>query len=512
MSSIMREDWIECTLDEVCEVLDNLRKPINSTERNERIKGKDTSELFPYYGATGQVGFIDDFLTDGDYVLLGEDAAPFLDFTKDVAYKITGKTWVNNHAHILKSHFNDDFLLHFLNQFQYRDYVTGTTRLKLTQGALKRMPAKLAPLPIQRAIVSKIEALFSDLDNGIANFKKAQEQLKIYRQAVLKKAFEGKLSEPLINNDLSDDTDFKSENEKSSKSFNHKNPSSDNLPNGWKWVKLSEPLINNDLSDDTDFKSENEKSSKSFNHKNPSSDNLPEAWKSVKLGEVAEVKRGKSKHRPRNDSSLFGGKYPFIQTGEIRAANGGTIHKYSITYSEKGLAQSKLWKKGTLCLTIAANIGETAFLGFDACFPDSVVGIISKDELLNIKFFNLYIQKVKKEIENSASATAQKNINVEFLESLLIPLPPTITEQKQIVQEIESRLSVCDKVEQSLNESLKKAEALRQSILKKAFEGKLLSQAEIDQCKKEADYEPASELLKKITNEKLRITKKGAKK
>jgi type I restriction enzyme S subunit len=172
----MREDWIECTLDEVCEVLDNLRKPINSNERNERIKGKDISELYPYYGATGQVGYIDDYLTDGEYILLGEDAAPFLDFTKDVAYKITGKTWVNNHAHILKSHFNDDFLLHFLNQFQYRDFVTGTTRLKLTQGALKRMPAKLAPLPIQRAIVRKIEALFSDLDNGIANFKSAQEQ------------------------------------------------------------------------------------------------------------------------------------------------------------------------------------------------------------------------------------------------------------------------------------------------------------------------------------------------
>lgn len=208
----MKEDWIECNLEEVCEVLDNLRKPINSHERTERIKGKPLSELFPYYGATGQVGYIDDYITDGDYVLLGEDGAPFLDYKKNVAYKITGKTWVNNHAHILKSRFNDDFLLHYLNQFQYKEYVTGTTRLKLTQGALKRIPIPLAPLPIQRAIVLKIESLFVSLDKGIGDLKIAREQLKIYRQAVLKKAFEGR--------------------------FTHKNLKSGELPEGWKWVKL----------------------------------------------------------------------------------------------------------------------------------------------------------------------------------------------------------------------------------------------------------------------------------
>jgi type I restriction enzyme S subunit len=187
----MREDWIETYLPNVCDILDNLRKPINSAERTKRIEGKKECELYPYYGATGQVGFIDNYLTDGNYVLIGEDAAPFLDYTKDVAYKISGKTWVNNHAHILKSHYNDDFLLHFLNQFQYRDFVTGTTRLKLTQSALKRIPVKLAPLPEQRAIVLKIENLFASLDKGIADLKTAQEQLKVYRQAVLKKAFEG---------------------------------------------------------------------------------------------------------------------------------------------------------------------------------------------------------------------------------------------------------------------------------------------------------------------------------
>ncbi|MDD6357690.1 MAG: restriction endonuclease subunit S [Bacteroidales bacterium] len=196
-------------------------------------------------------------------------------------------------------------------------------------------------------------------------------------------------------------------------------------------------------------------------------------WEMVKLGEVAEIKRGRSKHRPRNDKSLFGGKYPFIQTGEIREANGGTITTYTQTYSEKGLEQSRLWPKGTLCLTIAANIAETAYLGFDACFPDSVVGILAQEDKLNLDYFNFFIQLVKQEIENKASATAQKNINVDFLENLNIALPP-LTEQQRIVKEIESRLSQATASETYIENALQQAEALRQSILKKAFGGELV--------------------------------------
>ena len=136
------------------------------------------------------------------------------------------------------------------------------------------------------------------------------------------------------------------------------------------------------------------------------------------------------------------------------------------------------------------------------------------NEKIDAKFLSFFLQNPETIhwLEGTSNTTAgQHNVRVTTCREIPINLP-TIQEQIQIVQEIESRLSVCDKVEQSLNESLIKAEALRQSILKKAFEGKLLSQAEIEQCKKEADYEPASELLKKITNEKLRITKKTAKK
>ncbi len=273
----------------------------------------------------------------------------------------------------------------------------------------------LAPLLEQKAIVAKIEQLFSELDNGIANLKTAQAKLKIYRQAVLKKAFEG---------------------------------------------------------------------------------NYP----MKKFGEIANIQRGKSKHRPRDDEKLFGGNYPFIQTGEVRAANGKIIKNYSKTYSEFRLSQSKLWKAGTLCLKIAANITETALLGFNACFPDSVVGIES-DENLDMKFVNYYIQKIKQEIDRDASATAQKNINVAYLEKLEIPYP-LIKEQTKIVEKIESRLSVCDKIEETIETSLAKSEALRQSILKKAFEGKLLSEQELENIKSHPEYESAEELIKRIKKER----------
>ncbi|WP_298223663.1 restriction endonuclease subunit S [Flavobacterium sp.] len=200
---------------------------------------------------------------------------------------------------------------------------------------------------------------------------------------------------------------------------------------------------------------------------------LPKEWKIVDLKEVCEIKRGKSKHRPRNAPELYGGNYPFIQTGDIRNANGGYIKRYSQTYSEIGLAQSKLWPKGTLCITIAANIGETAILDFDACFPDSVVGLLSKSDVLLNKYLNYFFISFKQKLEELAPATAQKNINVDILEKVNIPLAP-FTEQLKIIQEIESRLSVADKMEESIAQSMQQAEALRQSILKKAFSGELV--------------------------------------
>jgi type I restriction enzyme S subunit len=199
-------------------------------------------------------------------------------------------------------------------------------------------------------------------------------------------------------------------------------------------------------------------------------DKLPEGWRWTKLPELGHLGRGKSKHRPRNAEFLYGGDYPFIQTGDIRYAD-GTITSYTQTYSEAGLAQSKLWPKGTLCITIAANIADTAILGFDSCFPDSVVGFISNEDV-EAKFIEFYIRTIKDSLERFAPATAQKNINLDVLQKVPIPLP-SLDEQRRIVAEVERRLSVVREVESAVEAGLVRAGRLRQSVLRSAFEGRL---------------------------------------
>ena len=112
--TLVPDSWETVPLESVCNVLDSQRIPVNASERNKRIKGKKRDELYPYYGATGQVGWIDGYIFDGEYVLVGEDGAPFLDPLKEKAYIVSGKFWVNNHAHILKAFVSNKYLKYFL--------------------------------------------------------------------------------------------------------------------------------------------------------------------------------------------------------------------------------------------------------------------------------------------------------------------------------------------------------------------------------------------------------------
>lgn len=148
--------------------MDYLRKPINSTERLARLE--KASIQYPYYGSTGLAGYIDDYLLDGEYILLGEDAAPFLDKNASKAYLINGKSWVNNHAHILKSTTSNKYLMYYLNWFDYSNYVSGTTRLKLSQGNMKKIPYPILKKEIKDKIVSQI-------DNTFYIIEKIKEQL-----------------------------------------------------------------------------------------------------------------------------------------------------------------------------------------------------------------------------------------------------------------------------------------------------------------------------------------------
>ena len=173
------------------ECKDSCRKPLNASERSKR-EGD-----IPYYGATGQVGWIDDYLTDEELVLLGEDGAPFLDLLKDKAYLISGKAWVNNHAHILKSffgHIGNLYLLYYLNIFNFNGYVNGTTRLKLTQSSMTNIPLPLPPLPEQQRIVDRIESLFAKLDEAKEKAQAVVDGFEDRKAAILHKAFTGELT------------------------------------------------------------------------------------------------------------------------------------------------------------------------------------------------------------------------------------------------------------------------------------------------------------------------------
>lgn len=148
----------------------------------------------------------------------------------------------------------------------------------------------------------------------------------------------------------------------------------------------------------------------------------PKGWPMAKLGDVGTLDRGVSKHRPRNDPKLLDGPYPLVQTGDV-ANSGGYIESSSGTYSEAGLRQSRLWRAGTLCITIAANIAKTGILEFDACFPDSVVGFVASDRA-TIEYVRIWLSFLQKTLEENAPEVAQKNINLAILRNLDIPLPP----------------------------------------------------------------------------------------
>jgi type I restriction enzyme, S subunit len=199
---------------------------------------------------------------------------------------------------------------------------------------------------------------------------------------------------------------------------------------------------------------------------------IPESWAWAALPELGELGRGKSKHRPRNDPRLYGGPYPFIQTGDV-ARSGGKITAHSQTYNEAGLAQSKLWPERTVCITIAANIADSGLLTYPACFPDSVVGLIADDSIAVPEYVELFIRTVRRNLAAFAPATAQANINLAILAEVAVALPP-VEEQREIVARAEAMYEVCAKVETAIQGATRRVERSSQAILARAFQGGLI--------------------------------------
>lgn len=195
-------------------------------------------------------------------------------------------------------------------------------------------------------------------------------------------------------------------------------------------------------------------------------------WEGKTLKQVSlDFGRGKSKHRPRNDPKLYGGPYPFIQTGDVRGCE-HLITEFTQTYSEAGLAQSKLWPKGTLCITIAANIAETGILGFDSCFPDSVIGVVVDPKQTSNSFLEYLLQSVKASLKAKGKGSAQDNINLATFENEPFYFPD-LAVQKQIVEQLSDLNAEVQRLESIYQQKLAALDELKQSLLHQAFSGNL---------------------------------------
>ena len=186
-------------------------------------------------------------------------------------------------------------------------------------------------------------------------------------------------------------------------------------------------------------------------------------YKIVKITDLGTVNRGKSKHRPRNDSLLYGGKYPFIQTADIKKAN-LYLSDYSQTYNEIGLKQSKLWKKGTLCFTIAANIADSAILDIDACFPDSIVGFLPHENVSDTIYVKYLFDELKLYFQQISKGTTQDNLSLDKICRVKLRVPNYETQKK-----IALVLSSYDNLIENNNKRIKLLEQMAENLYKEWF-------------------------------------------
>lgn len=498
--------WARCVVGDLGHVKGGKRLP----------KGSDYSAEpteFPYVRvsdfdkgsvALNRIRYIDEHVqaTIGRYTISSEDVyvsiAGTIGLVGTVPKVLDGANLTENAAKVsdLKG-CNRDFLVQFLSSSASKKEMlerrVSTTQPKLALHRISSLEVSLPPLNEQKRIVAKIDALTEKSREAREALDEVPELLDKLRQSILAAAFRGDLThkwreqnpgaEPasiLLQRIRTERRTRWEEAELAKMQAKGKEPKDDK----WKAkYKEPEPVDTEGLPE------------------------LPEGWCWARFPELGELARGKSKHRPRNDPKLFGQVMPFLQTGDVAKAN-GTITSYKTMYSELGVRQSRIFPKGTLCITIAANIADTALLGFDACFPDSVVGF-TPERPLDSSYFEYFIRTAKENITQFAPGTAQKNINLEILSQVAVPFAP-FQEAMEIVRLANEAMAGANDSESASKGLFDSLPLLDASILAKAFRGELVPQDPSD--------EPASVLLERIKTQreaaapKKKGTKKKAKK
>ena len=492
--------WVEAQLEHLCEILDFKRIPVNSKERQRRIEGKSPQELYPYYGATGQVDVIDGYLFEGEHVLIGEDGAPFLDPLKPKAYMVDGKFWVNNHAHILCSLGNNRFLCHYLNYIRYEDHVTGTTRLKLTKSALVVIPVLVPPLSEQRRIVEKIEARFDAIDKGVESLKTARTALGLYRQSLLKSAFEGRLTADwrARNADKLEAPETLLARIQAERETRYKAALDD-----WQEALAA-------------WRAGGEKGRKPAKLARPSSAiiavqavrkiSVPKAWAVEALGNLP-TDNLIGLVRSSQQQSFDDGGSRYVKMDRIDM-NGGvdTATMVRIQCSDDETQRFSL-QPGDLLFNTRNSLELVGKTGIVKRTVDDAT--VYNNNLMRIRLTDRTVPEYvcywmispafRKVVEPIKRATT--SVAAVYAKDLW-PLPVPIcspAEQAEIVRLLDARLAAADTLEGEIDAALTRASALRQSILKKAFSGQLVPQDPGD--------EPAAALLARIRAERAKAPK-----
>jgi type I restriction enzyme S subunit len=374
------------------------------------------------------------------------------------------------------------FLFYFLFSKEGQDHILenfrGSAQGGINQSFAPGTAIPFASLAEQKRIVAKVEQLLARVNATRERLAKVPEILKRFRQSVLAAACSGRLTADW----REEHADFESAEQLIERVFAKRR---EQYKAESKKVRAG--------SRKTPKKSANLMPRKVEVNELPE---IPDVWAWVYLPDLGYMSRGKSRHRPRNASHLYGGCYPFIQTGDI-AQSGGRITSHRQTYSENGLAQSRLWPADTVCITIAANIASSAILTYPACFPDSVVGVNPDGDLCLTKYVEFFVRTAQADLDQFAPATAQKNINIGILNDVVVPLPPFV-EQQEIVRRVEALFKLANTIEKRVGLATARAEKMAQSILSKAFRGELVP-TEAELARREGrSYEPASALLAKI--------------
>lgn len=389
---------------------------------------------------------------------------------------------------------NNNYLFFWFQKLDLCNIYDGSNVPQINNKNILPLNFPITSLVEQKAIVKKLEELFSSLESGITDLKKAQDQLVIYRQAVLKKAFEGDLTKEWREKQ----TNLPSADElleliKEERQKHYEQQLAD-------WKEVVKIWERNGKDGKKPKKPTILKSELDLSKLVQQLTDLPNEWTYINL-DYAVYKLGDGLH----------GTPKYSETGDYYFINGNNLDNGKINikpntkrvdYSEY-LKYKKDLNKDTVFVSINGTIGNVSFynnekviLGKSACYFNLLSGFEKnyiKWRIDSLGFRNYAFK--------NATGSTIKNVPLSAMRNYTFPLCSK-EEQHQIILEIESRLSVCDKVEESIIESLHKAQALRQSILKKAFEGKLLSEEEIAKCKADKDYEPASVLLDKIKAEK----------